>query len=194
MGRSLLAIASCGATLIALACSDSGDDAEASGAGGTISSAGGGPATGDPDSEGRNLLVPAETTLEGVAAFLDAGNYKGPGWTPETPTPRDADGSHSQQVQVWMNAVATAGQAKDTEDLPVDSMAVKELYSDGQLTGIAAMVKTSEGTSSGAWVFYCYGPSGRCSNSDPEAPKESPIYGTGLNVSCGFCHSTIITR
>ena len=150
---------------------------------------------GSPDgSAGPERTVPTDTSASGLATFLDGGRYQESGWTPETDAPRPQEsGSPHSTVRVWLNDVGIAGQAEDPENLPVDSMAVKELFEGDTLVGIAALLKTEEGSNPNAWVYYCYGPVGRCSTSDPEASKDDPIYGRGLNVSCGYCHSGIIT-
>lgn len=166
--RTLLVAASCATHL--LACSSSDED---------------------PNTE---PTVPTDVSAEGIAAFLDEGRHRGSGWTPESEAPRaQEEGSPHSTVQVWLNDVALAGEVEDPDNLPADSMAVKELYEADTLVGIAAIIKTAEDGGPNDWLYYCYGPAGRCSNSDPEAPKEAPIYGTGLDVSCGFCHSDIIT-
>lgn len=136
---------------------------------------------------------PTDTSAEGIAAFVDDGRYKGEGWTAETETPRSTDGSHGGQVRVWINEIAAAV-PEGGEEYPVNAMAVKELYAESELVGLAVILKTGEGTNPNDWLYYCYGPAGSCSNSEPEHRKETPLLSRGLEDSCGFCHSAILTR
>lgn len=140
-------------------------------------------------------VVPKDTSVEGFAAFLESEYYREqPAWRAETAEPRDVDSAHGVgQVRLWMNEIAIAGQEEDGENLPVDSMAVKELYAEGKRVGVAAMLKTEEGSGPGSWLFFCYGPATRCSHSQPEHPADDPLYAKGLDEDCGFCHSTVIT-
>lgn len=148
----------------------------------------------DDSSSTDTSLVPTDLSAEGLTAFLEEERYRQTGWTPESEAPRPQEsGSPHSTVRVWLNDVTVAAQAEDPENLPVDSMAVKELFEGDTLVGIATVLKTTEGESPNTWLYYCYGPAGRCSNNDPEATKEEPIYGRGLDVSCGYCHSGIIT-
>ena len=151
-------------------------------------------ACGSDDATSDPPIVPTDLSVQGLAAFLEQERYQQTGWTPESAAPRPQEnGSPHSTVRVWLNDVAVAGQAKDPENLPVDSMAVKELFEGDTLVGVASVLKTTEGEAPNTWLYYCYGPAGRCSTNDPEATKEDPIYGRGLDVSCGFCHAAIIT-
>lgn len=151
----------------------------------------GGAESGD---DGPPVTVPTDTSVQGIAAFLDGERYKQTGWQSETAEPRDSDPSHGEQVHLWMNETAITGQEDDPDNLPVDSMAVKELYAGGDRVGVAALLKTDEGSTSEAWLFFCHGPAGRCSHAEPEHPVDDPLYGRGLAVDCGFCHAGIITE
>lgn len=150
---------------------------------------------GGNDGGGNETSVPTDTSAKGIAAFIESESYKqAPAWQAETDQPRDVDTAHGVgQARVWMNETAIAGQAEDPNNLPVDSMAVKELYEDGNLVGIAAMLKTNAAAGPGSWLFFCYGPATRCAHDKPEYTPDDPLYALGLDEGCGFCHSTIIT-
>lgn len=141
----------------------------------------------------RPTTHPSDTSAAGITAFLDAETYKGEGWTSETAAPRASDASHSGEVRVWYNELA-AGVPLESDEYPVNSMAVKELYEENELVGIAVILKNGEGTNANSWLYYCYGPSGRCSNSEPAYTKDAPLLSTGFDDSCGYCHSAILTR
>lgn len=145
------------------------------------------------NSGGGSKNFPADTSVEGITAFLDAGHYRGEGWKAETETPRNADPAHGGQVRVWVNDVVQP-LPEEPAEYPVQSMAVKELYANGEQVGVAAILKTESGTNASSWLYYCYGPASRCSNSEPAHPKEDPLYSRGFDDSCGACHSAIFTR
>jgi hypothetical protein len=160
------------------------------------------PDTGPPVPAG----LPPSPGQADLAAFLAAGEYRNAPWLSETSGPRPRAGATSphEMVRVWMNPQLIASLRegrdgfKDTATGMVHpphdrwSMAVKELYAEGgTLEGLAAMIKTDEGPSLNSWVYYCYGPDGRCLTTRP-APREMPAYGRGSAVACGFCHGGLV--
>lgn len=146
--------------------------------GGTDGS-GGSVGTGGTSSEGQ---FPTDTTVAGIQAFLATESYKS--WTadpaPHAPVSYQV---HGPMMQVYFNdvAVATYGNASDL------TMTVKELFDANQVkVGVAASWK-----SGGMWSYYCTqdDPAGDACAVDDQT---FPVYGTGINVSCGFCHGNAI--
>lgn len=181
------------ATMAALSSGCSSDDGNGEGTGGAASggagtggaasggSASGGSASGGAGTGGGDAgQFPDDTSQAGIEAFLTAGSYKT--WTGDA-APRSTEevGSpHQVPLQAFFNdtTVATA------DDMVPGSMSVKEFYDDaGAQTGIAALLKTMDGT----WIYYCQEEPaiGRCSGS---VESSYPIYGQGTQTPCGFCH------
>jgi hypothetical protein len=160
-----------------------------------------------PDaSAAPSAAMPASASQMDIEAFLAADGYKAAPWISETPGPR-AKGSGTSphdRVRVWMNPelVTSLKAGRDGFKDPMtmlnhpphdmNSMAVKELYAeDDTLVGLAAMIKTEVGGSLNSWTYFCYGPEGRCLTGQ-KTPKETPAFGKGFGVACGFCHGGLI--
>lgn len=159
----------------------------ASGGGGVPVGGGGADGGSGGGSAGAATDIPADTSKEGFKAFLESDEYKS--WYSQTDAPRETEFQTSPhgRVRVFMSerlvAAKQAGIDGDPDPYPAGSMAVKELYDDGDmLVGRAAMLKAADGKGSMTWLYYCNGPEGRCATS-----KSGEMYGKGLS-DCNFCH------
>ena len=148
-----------------------------------------GPKDGDTGPAGAGSY-PTDSSADGIAAYLASGAYREAPWISETDTPRErtSDVSPHGRVQVWGNDVLVASQQAGNGELggtphDVGSMAVKEMVDDADaLVGVAVMLKLDSD-----WVYYCEGPADRCG-----VTGSTPVWGTGLDTECGFCHGGII--
>ncbi|HWP07825.1 MAG TPA: hypothetical protein VNN72_18900 [Polyangiaceae bacterium] len=161
------------------------------GSGGATGGAGAG-ATGGAAGTAATKDFPADTTAEGIKAFLDAGDYKSATWAssmtaPTEPPPEEI--SPHGLVQIWYNKALRTSQAAGHSGSMTDptSMVVKELYSGTSVVGHLAMVRTTDPK----WIYYCTSTEmNRCYSG---APANTPVYQTSV-TNCA-CHSsgTIIT-
>ena len=179
----------------------SGTGGSGTGGAGTAGASSGGSAGAPADaSTGRPTELPNSDSQADIAAFIESGGYKRLPWISETAMPREGTlgTQHASKVRVWENAplVASLKGGRDgrmNHPYPDQwSMAVKELYDEtsGEFVGAAVSFKTAGGADFGAWTYYCYGPSNRCSSGGP-ATKDMPVYGKGSTTpgsNCGFCH------
>jgi hypothetical protein len=157
--------------------------AGASGASGSAGSSAGTAATKD---------FPADTSPEGIKAFLDAGDYKSATWVsgmtaPMEPLPEQV--SPHGLVQIWYNKALRTSQAAGHVNTMTDptSMVVKELYTGSSVVGHLAMVRTTDPK----WIYYCTSTeTNRCYSG---APANTTVYQTSI-TNCA-CHSsgTVIT-
>jgi len=140
---------------------------------------------GDGDGDGEVVIdtqFPAESTLEGIEAFLEAGYYKE--WNSD-PAIRGSDeitNAHGDYLRVYINE---QGMLADMFSGPNGSMAVKELYNAaGELVGRAAAFK--DGEDEVDWMYYCTEDEGerRCTGREESS---YPMFG-GSMTSCGICH------
>nr|MDQ2647626.1 hypothetical protein [Myxococcota bacterium] len=132
---------------------------------------------------------PTDLSKAGIAAFLESKGYEG--WKFDVDAPRDPDrlGTHGR-VRVAINSTLEASIAAgaDGEKSPfaAGSMAVKELYGEGDaLSGLAFIAKVAPENVTTSWVYYCDGPAAQCGlNSEPV-----PYFASGATLgACGFCH------
>ena len=147
------------------------------------------------------MSFPADSSVQGVSAFLDSGVYTSSPWIAETAAPRDASSSVSPhgRVRVYMNDVLVASQQAGNGEFmgtPHDpgSMAVKVFYDDADASvGLAAALRL-EGAA-GNWAWYCVGDGARCGTSAGPHTQASPFYQVGATAVCALCHgSTIFTQ
>jgi len=176
----------------------SGTTAAGTGGGGTSnggSTSGGAGATGGASGSAGMAATkdfPADTSAEGIQAFLDALDYNSATWAssmtaPETPPPEMI--SPHGLVQIWYNHALRVSNAAGHTGSMTDptSMVVKELYTGSTVVGHLAMVRTTDPK----WIYYCTSTEeNRCYSG---APANTPVYQTSV-TNCA-CHSsgTIIT-
>lgn len=151
---------------------------------------------------GRAGQAPTEATAEAISAFLKVAAYAKGSWASDSPTVREPSSAVSPHgaVRVWMNdlmvAALRAGKSSKTGTAPAHqlSMAIKELYGDDErvLLGHAVMLKGDEGAAAGSWVYYCYGPAGRCFTGSAERTIDRPYFGRGTAIACGTCHGGVV--
>lgn len=151
-----------------------------------------------PQGGTQSSTFPPSDSRVDIEAFLASDRYTQAPWVSDTSAPRQGGPvtQHDGPVRVWLNPVLVealkAGRdGRENRDYPnAGSMAVKQLFDDSNaLVGIAASLKTADGSAQESWTYYCYGPGHRCAQIT--APKESPIYGKGstqAGTNCGFCH------
>jgi len=190
--------------LIALpACSsDDSPSNETGGAGGSagttaagtggMGNGGGAGATGGSAGSAATKDFPADTSAEGIKAFLDALDYKSATWAsgmtgPTEPLPEEL--SPHGLVQIWYNKALRTSQAAGHTGSSTDptSMVVKELYTGTAVVGQVAMVRTTDPK----WIYYCTSTeANRCYSG---ASANAPIYQTSIS-NCG-CHGggTVLT-
>jgi hypothetical protein len=185
---------------------DAGRAGGSAGSGGAAGSAGAGPADAAPVADAGPRApagrAPADLTAEGISAFLKAGEHTKGSWISETPASRERSTSVSPHgdVRVWMNdlmvASLRAGKSNNVGAPPAErfSMVVKELHdADSKaLVGRAVMLKADEGTAGASWIYYCYGPAGRCFGAAADRTIDNPYFGRGMALSCGGCHGGLV--
>lgn len=178
------------------ACSSDDDSSNGTGGGGGTSGTSAAGTGGGGTSGGAGTAAtkdfPADTTADGIQAFLDALDYKSDTWAsgmtePMTP-PADQSSPHGL-VQIWYNHALRVSQAAGHTNNSTDptSMVVKELYTGTSVVGHVAMVRTTDPK----WIYYCTSTeANRCYSG---APANTPVYQTSV-TNCA-CHSsgTIIT-
>jgi len=135
---------------------------------------------------------PADTSAEGIAAFLAALDYRTATWASSMTGPVEPDASELSPhglVQIWYNKALRQSHAAAHEGSATDptSMTVKELYTGTTVVGHAAMLRTADPK----WIYYCTSTEAdRCYGS---APANTTVYQTSIS-NCG-CHGggTVIT-
>jgi hypothetical protein len=91
------------------------------------------------------------------------------------------------RVRVWLDRAAVRA---DGGALGPDAMAVKEMFDAAdQLVGRAVILQP--GSAVRDVLYWCVGPAGRCSDTDPELTLANPLYG-GTTTSCAGCHGGVI--
>ena len=149
---------------------------------------GGGPAAGGTAAGGTTASdqFPADTSAEGIAAFLATEGYRAWAHQP-APYPPGELPFHGDLMLAYFNEVALATH----DDAALYAMTVKEFYdTSGNQVGIAAALKTSE--EDDRWTYYCTEdlPGGRCTKTPPDA---YPVYEREqFYVGCALCHSDAI--
>lgn len=143
--------------------------------------------------------LPASDSKEDLLAFIKAGKHRMAPWIPESAEPREPKSSPHGRVQLWMNPplVDSWRNGRNGQDAnpraDPGSMAVKELAdAAGQVEGYAVIYRSGAANQNSDWIFYCFGPTGRCDNNSTPASEAEPIYGRGnADNKCHFCHSLI---
>lgn len=134
---------------------------------------------------------PTDTSAEGIAAFLDALDYRSATWASAMTAPELPDPSVSSPhglVQIWYNkALRQSHAAGHDSAADATSMTVKELYTGSTVVGHAAMLRLADPK----WLYYCT--STEASRCYTGAPENTAVYQTSIS-NCG-CHGggTIIT-
>jgi hypothetical protein len=133
------------------------------------------------------------------ADFISEKTHHNNGWVSETDGPRDASSVVSPHgpVRVFFNDTLVASQKSGNGELngtPHDegSMTLKEFYEGDTVVGHAIYYKAAAGSTPESFVYYCEGPQGRCLQGEPEATRDSPIYGAGHDVHCHACHGGMV--
>ncbi len=145
--------------------------------------AGGGAASGAPGDG------PTDLSKAGIAAFLQSKGYEG--WKFDADAPRDSEGLPTHgRVRVAINstleASIAAGADGDKSPFAAGSMAVKELYGEGDaLSGLAFIAKVAPENITTSWVYYCDGPVAQCGLSSESVPY---FAGASTLGPCAFCH------
>jgi hypothetical protein len=118
----------------------------------------------------------SDTTLAGISAFLQSGEYKS--WKAEASV-HDSKGPHGK-VKSFFNPTLSASLDENNATHPKGSIAVKELYSSDatSIIGYALEAKTEEGTGGDTWLWY-----------EGLSPNFNEYYGQGLST-CTGCHSS----
>jgi hypothetical protein len=105
--------------------------------------------------------------------WLEAGNYTG--WPAESEAHPSA-GPHFTAVRTFLNDTLLASLEAGSEDHPVGSTAVKELYGSGpEVGGWAVMVKVAPGSTDDNWYWY-------------EIFDGTTYADETGNAGCGNCH------
>jgi hypothetical protein len=133
---------------------------------------------------------PADTSADGITAFINAGDYKSATWASgmTAPTAPDPSSPHGL-VQIWYNKALRTSHAAGHMGSSTDptSMVVKELYTGTAVVGHIAMVRTTDPK----WIYYCT--STEANRCYAGAAASTPIYQTTV-TNCG-CHGggTVLT-
>lgn len=108
-----------------------------------------------------------------LVPWLEAGNYTG--WPAESDRHPSA-GPHFTAVRTFVNDTLLGSLEAGSEDHPVGSTAVKELYGSGpEVGGWAVMVKVAPGSSDDNWYWY-------------EVFEDTTYADETGNAGCGNCH------
>lgn len=108
-----------------------------------------------------------------LVPWLEAGNYTG--WPAESEAHASA-GPHFTAVRTFVNDTLLGSLEAGSEDHPVGSTAVKELYGSGpEVGGWAVMVKVAPGSSDDNWYWY-------------EVFEGTTYADETGNAGCGNCH------
>lgn len=139
-------------------------------------------------SGGASLDYPTDTTVDGIKAFIDAGNYRSATWASSMNGPTDPPmgtlSPHGLEY-IWYNHTLRQAHA-DQQTSVMGSMAVKEIYSGSTVVGHAAMLRSDK-----SWIMFCTASeSDRCYAG---AAAGAVSYSTSV-ANCG-CHGggTIVT-
>jgi hypothetical protein len=171
-----------------------------SGSGGSASGGGGGSATGGSGSGGSSgpgAQTPDGTDAAGWKKFLEAGEFRKMGWTPDVAAVRAKKSiSPHDRVRVWANDKLKAGQSKNPAVYEKGSMIVKEMFTkDGagvdQSIGFVAFWKQMDGSddAAGAWLAYCAGDKTRCVQGAKNPTLADPVLGDLSKLDeCKACH------
>lgn len=110
--------------------------------------------------------------------WLQTGEYTA--W-PHESAPHDSTGPHGDSVQTYLNPKLDGSLTAGNEAHPAGSAAVKEFFTNGAVSGWAAMVKTQEDSAGGdGWYWY------EVFDADPGAT--AAFQGLG-HPTCKGCHS-----
>jgi len=119
--------------------------------------------------------VPGEAVA--LRAWLDTRAYKS--WAHES-APHRSGGPHGGDVQTYVDPILEASLSAGGESHPKGAAAVKELFTDGVVSGWAVLVKNREASDAGEG-FYWY-------EVFDTAPGAKPLEGQGLGL-CRSCHA-----
>jgi hypothetical protein len=115
---------------------------------------GDGDPTGDGDGDGDPTCSGASMP-QGQAelnAWLEGGGYRG--WSAESGV-HPSDGPHFGGVRTYVDTCLAGSLAADASEHPVDAVAVKELYGNGDaIRGWAVMRKVAPGSGGDSWYWY----------------------------------------
>ena len=133
--------------------------------------------------------VPGDASPEAIGAFLDARGFTADTWRTDVENPRPESSLVSPHNDVIVYQNATLIGSRGDAGFAAGSMAVKEMYDGDTPVGYAAMylADVEEGFS-----YYCWGPEGRCGTPEIDVTADAPVYGRGLDVSCGHCHGEMV--
>lgn len=133
-------------------------------------------ANSEPSGDGANGTSVPSNTAE-LFSFLQARAYS---QFDSEPAVHASQGPHGQ-VRSYFNPLLSSSLSMGQAAHPVGSATVKELYSGGQVTGWAVMVKTGNVDAASDWYFYEI-----FSTTDGSNPVAA---GNGLG-GCAGCHSS----
>ena len=109
--------------------------------------------------------------LTQMVAMARAGDYKG--WASEA-APHASGGPHGM-VRTFVNEPLLTALRANAQSMPAGSIAVKELYNAGAVTGYAIDWKSADG----GWHFF-----------EGYDPTFDQYYYQGTNNGCAGCHSS----
>lgn len=148
-------------------------------------------AAGEDSGAGSTGSFPADSSAEGIAAFMEGEAWLQPPWVAESEAPRDEVSINSphDRVQVFLNDVIQASAAEGRGSFGgqphrTGSMSVKVIVDqdDDSALGHAVMLKLDGDFQE--WVYWCEGPSSRCG----AERDEEQTWGIGVDTTCGICH------
>jgi hypothetical protein len=163
----------------------------AAGTGGATGGAGGAAAgsagTGTAGTGGGGATdSPSDTSQAGLEAFLMAMSYTGQDWVSGAAMPTTTGSVHALN-RIWYNkTLRTSAAASMTPHAP-GSMVVKEMYTDANVIGRAAMLRTA----TNMWIYYCVASeAARCNASS--MPNQASYATTATSCACHGA-GTIVT-
>ena len=131
-----------------------------------------------PQADGQVAAGDVPTDADTLFAFLQRGDYRS--YLGE-PAVHASAGPHGGGVRTYFHPKLEASLRAEESTHPVGAATVKELYTGGELSGWAVMVKTGSGNSGADWYFYEV-----FSVTDGSRPVAD---GNGLS-GCAGCHSS----
>jgi hypothetical protein len=160
------------------------------GAGGATGGAGSGGASagsaGTGTAGGGAMDSPSDTSQAGLEAFLTAMSYRSADWVSGADMPATTGSVHALN-RIWYNKTLRTSAAANTSPHTPGSMVVKEIYTDANVVGRAAMLRTA----TNQWIYYCV--SSEASRCNASSMPNQASY--AMTASACACHGagTIVT-
>ncbi len=102
------------------------------------------------DCSGMAIETP-NADADSIATFVRCNGYSA--WAAESVV-HDTMAPHGQQTRVFINSALDQSLNSGAMEHPVGATSVKEIYTNGALSGWAAMIKVQSGAAGDGWYWY----------------------------------------